>query len=262
MYINALHELLEKKYHTYNQPAFIENDPISVPHKFCKLQDIEISAFWTAMLSWGLRKTIINKALQLFELMDNSPHNFILNHSNNDLKAVLNFKHRTFNTIDTLYFIDFFKHYYSQNYSLETAFSQFLTPESNNTEAALIGFHKLFFSLPHAPLRTQKHIATPQKKATCKRLNMFLRWLIRTDKAGVDFGIWKQIKPHQLLCPVDVHVERIGRQLGLIKKPNCQWHTTLEITNNLRLFDPNDPVKYDFALFGMGVTESKWKKNN
>ncbi len=250
-----LFQLLESKVSLYNRADFVKDDPISIPHKLTKLQDIEIMGFWAAMLAWGLRKTIINKCNQLLDLMDGAPHDFICNHELKDLKRFEDFKHRTFNATDTLYFIEFFKHYYQKNDSLETAFSQFITPKDAHVGNGLKGFHELFFSLPDAPKRTRKHIATPVRKSACKRLNMFLRWMVRKDNQGVDLGLWNQIKPAQLLCPLDVHVDRVGRKLGLIHRKQRDWKTVLELTANLRQFDPNDPVKYDFALFGIGVSE-------
>ncbi len=239
----------------YNIPDFIKDDPIGIPHRFSKLQDIEIMGFWVAMLAWGQRKSIINSALRLVDLMDGAPHDFMLNHQETDRKRFLDFKHRTFQATDTLYFLEFFQQYYQKNNSLETAFSQWLSPNDLTTEKALIGFHNQFFSLENAPQRTRKHIATPERKSTCKRLNMFLRWMVRNDEKGVDFGIWGQIQPSQLLIPLDVHVERYARHFGLIQRPKTDWLTVLELTENLRRFDSNDPVKYDFALFGLGVFE-------
>lgn len=249
-------ELLEKKYQEYNQLSFITADPISIPHQFSKKQDIEIAAFFTATIAWGQRKTIITNASRLMEWMDNAPHDFILNHQEKDLKRFLDFKHRTFNATDTLYFIEFFKNYYSKNESLETAFSQHLNKKAATTENAIAGFHELFFSLEDFPHRTKKHVATPIRKSTCKRINMFLRWMVRKDKSGVDFGIWSNIKPSQLLIPLDVHVDRVARNLGLIYRAQTDWETVLELTENLQSFDAKDPVKYDFALFGMGVHSS------
>jgi len=246
-------ELLELKVKEYNQPGFIANDPIQIPHSFNKLQDIEIMGFWAAMLAWGQRITIINKCKELISLMDGTPHDFIVNHQESDLKKMLQFKHRTFNTTDLLYFIAFFKDYYSKNNSLETAFSQFLTPNDKTIEKALIGFHHLFFSLEDAPSRTRKHIATPLRKSACKRLNMFLRWMVRNDNAGVDFGLWENIQPAQLVCPLDVHVERVAKKLKLLKRKQTDWQAAIELNKVLQKFDPADPVKYDFALFGLGL---------
>jgi uncharacterized protein (TIGR02757 family) len=248
-------DLLESKYRQFNSQAFIENDPISIPHSFSKKQDIEIIAFWTAILSWGNRKSIITSANKLVILMDGAPHDFMLHHSEKDLKQFLRFSHRTFNATDALYFIEFFSNYYKKHDSLEDAFSNFLSKNSSDCEPALIGFHELFFSLEDFPHRTKKHVATPVRKSSCKRINMFLRWMVRNDKSGVDFGLWKKIKPAQLLCPLDVHVDRVARKLGLIKRKQTDWLTVLELTENLRRFDAKDPVKYDFALFGIGVLD-------
>lgn len=241
----------------HNRPDFIVNDPILIPHKFSKLQDIEIMAFWTSMLAWGQRKTIINKANELIDLMDGEPHDFILNHKEKDRVRFENFRHRTFQPIDCLYFIEFLQNYYQKNQSLESAFSQFLKPTDNHIGNALIGFHELFFSLEFAPKRTRKHVATPARKSSCKRLNMFLRWMVRQDDKGVDFGLWKNISPRQLLMPLDVHVDRIARRLGLLTRKQTDWVSVIELTENLRTFDATDPVKYDFALFGVGVLEGK-----
>lgn len=237
----------------YNQPGFIEADPISVPKQFTKLQDIEIIAFWAAMLAWGQRKTIINKAQELIELMEGQPHAFILEHSEQDRERFLGFKHRTFQATDTLYFLDFLQHHYRQHHSLEDAFARYLRTEDEHVGPALIGFHEYFFSLPYAPQRTRKHVATPARKSSCKRLNMFLRWMVRRDDRGVDFGLWQRIRPAQLLMPLDVHVERVARRLGLLARKQTDWQAVLELTAALRRFDPEDPVKYDFALFGLGV---------
>ena len=250
---NAIADLLNQKYLQYNRPDFIANDPVCIPHLFSKPQDIEIMGFWAAILAWGQRKTIINKCKELLSLMDGSPHDFVLNHQDSDLKRFLSFKHRTFNATDTLYFLAFFRQYYQENTSLETAFSQFLSPDSQTIEPALVGFQNLFFGLEDYPIRTRKHIATPVRNSSCKRINMFLRWMVRQDDKGVDFGIWKQISPSQLICPCDVHVDRVVRKLGLIIRPNTDWKTALELTQNLKMLDPTDPVKYDFALFGLGV---------
>lgn len=250
-----LKELLEEKVREFNQPQFIENDPISLAHQFTKPQDIEIIGFWVAMLAWGKRSMIINSGKKLIELMDGAPHDFIVNHQEKDREAFLSFKHRTFQPIDGLYFLEFLQYYYTNHSSLETAFSQHLSPKDLTIEKALAGFHQLFFSLPDAPQRTRKHVSTPERKSTCKRLCMFLRWMVRQDNNGVDFGLWKQILPRQLLMPLDVHVDRIARRYGLIQRKQTDWKTVLELTHTLREFDSEDPVKYDFALFGIGVLE-------
>jgi len=246
-----LKAFLDSKFHEYNQEFFIDSDPICIPHNYQKKQDIEISAFIAAVLAWGQRKTIINKCKELFNLMDNSPYDFILNHKEGDLKRFLNFKHRTFNPTDTLYFIEFFSDFYRKHESLEEAFIH----PTKDMEQSLIQFQYTFFSLPDFPARTRKHIPTPERKSTCKRLNMFLRWMVRKDNTGVDFGIWDRIGSESLICPVDLHVDRVARKLGLITRKQTDWQTAMELTAELRKLDPKDPVKYDFALFGLGVHE-------
>lgn len=253
--LSELKVFLDRKVEYYNRPAFIKDDPVSIPHLFTKQQDIEIAGFWAAVLAWGQRKTIIRKCKELFELMDGAPHDFLLNHQEDELKPFLAFKHRTFNATDTLYFIEFLSWFYRNHFSLEEGFAGFLKEDDEHIGPALEGFHKLFFSLPDAPDRTRKHIATPARKAACKRLAMFMRWMVRADGQGVDFGIWKKIKPSQLICPCDVHVDRVSRKLGLIQRKQTDWLTALELTRNLKLLDPADPVKYDFALFGLGVED-------
>lgn len=240
----------------YNTPGFIPDDPISIPHRFDRLQDREITGFWAATLAWGQRKTIVKSAERLVQLMDGAPYDFIRNHEETDRQRFLDFKHRTFQATDTLYFLDFFQRYYRLNDSLEHAFARHLSSDAATVEAALTGFHRDFFDHPYAPERTRKHVATPERGSTCKRLNMFLRWMVRRDAAGVDFGVWRQIRPAQLLMPLDVHVERVARNLGLLQRPQADWKAVLELTENLRAFDPDDPVKYDFALFGLGVLGS------
>lgn len=239
----------------YNRPSFILTDPISIPHRYTIKQDIEISGFFASIFAWGNRTTIINKTRELMQLMDNAPYEFCLDHNENDLKSMLVFKHRTFNATDLLYFIEFLKFHYSHHSSLEDAFSKWMNEDDETVENALTGFHHYFFSLPDAPPRTRKHIASPEKNSTCKRLNMFLRWMVRKDECGVDFGIWEKIKPSQLVCPIDLHVARVAQRFQLITRKQIDWLTALELTNHLRKLDPADPVKYDFALFGLGVVE-------
>ncbi len=250
-----LKNFLDRKVAEYNRPGFIAADPISVPHRFAKKQDVEIAAFFASVFAWGNRTTIINKTTELMALMDDTPHGFITGHSERELQRLLLFKHRTFNTTDLLYFILFLKHHYSLHNSLEKAFTQWISGSAQVVEEALIGFHNYFFSLEDAPPRTKKHIATPARGSTCKRLCMFLRWMVRYDDAGVDFGIWKGLSPANLICPVDVHVARVARQFGLITRKQTDWLTALELTEQLRRFDAADPVKYDFALFSLGAEE-------
>lgn len=247
--------LLDDWLERYNEPGFIPNDPICIPHLFSKKQDIEIMGFWAATLAWGQRKTIISKSKDLIRLMDNAPHDFVINHTDSDLKRFQGFVHRTFNDTDALYFIDFFKRWYSQHDSLEQAFSKGMKKNDETIENGINHFRHVFFDIDYAPHRTGKHIASPNRKSACKRINMFLRWMVRQDKKGVDFGIWKEIKPAQLVCPLDVHVERVSKQLGLLTRKPTDWQAALELTKVLKTFDPQDPVKYDFALFGMGVNE-------
>lgn len=255
IYSDQLRNFLEEKYQKYNQPGFINSDPVSIPHIFSKKEDIEIMGFWSSMLAWGQRKTIINKSNELIALMEGAPHDFIINHSEHELARFLKFKHRTFNDLDTLYFISFFRHFYQNHQSLEEAFVFDGIENEMNVGKSISMFHKLFFSLPHAPARTKKHVSTPEKNSACKRINMFLRWMVRKDDLGVDFGIWNKIKPNQLICPCDLHVDRVARSLGLITRLKTDWITAVELTNNLKQFDENDPVKYDFALFGIGIEE-------
>lgn len=246
-----LKKFLDTKVDLYNQPSFIKDDPISIPHLFNQKQDIEIAGLFAAIFSWGNRITIIKKSKELIQLMDNAPYEFCRNHNSKDLKRLMGFKHRTFNTTDLLYFIDFLKNHYKNHKSLEFAFVK----HGNTVEEMLTGFHHYFFSLPYIPVRTKKHIATPERNSGCKRLNMFLRWMVRNDNKGVDFGIWKNISPSQLICPIDVHVARVARKLGILKIKQTNWQAALELTEYLRTLDKKDPVKYDFALFGLGVME-------
>ncbi len=243
--------LLDQKVRQYNRADFIPNDPIAIPHRFTQQADIEIAGFFAAIFAWGNRTTILNKSSELLQLMDQAPHQFITQHREKDLKKFLAFKHRTFQSTDLLYFIHFLHHHYRMHSSLESAFDL----DASNMESRLIAFHDYFFSLPDSPERTRKHVASPLRGSTCKRLNMFLRWMVRRDKMGVDFGIWKTIKPSELICPVDVHVSRVARKLGLIERKQTDWGTAIELTEALRSFDRKDPVKYDFALFSLGVNE-------
>jgi uncharacterized protein (TIGR02757 family) len=246
-----LKAFLDEKVAQYNQPHFIEHDPIQIPHLFTQKQDIEIAGLFAAVLAWGQRITIIKKCKELLSFMDYTPFDFIRNHQSTDLKPFLKFKHRTFNDVDALYFIYFLKNFYTQHDSLEKAF----LPDNQavNIKNALTHFHHLFFSVEDSPLRTRKHISTPERKSACKRLNMYLRWMVRKDNQGVDFGIWEKIAPQDLICPLDVHVERVARKLHLLTRVQTDWEAAVELTENLKKFDSQDPVKYDFALFGLGL---------
>ena len=265
----ALKEFLERKVKEYDQPGFIADDPISIPHAFQKKQDIEIAGFFAAVFSWGNRTTIIRKSRELMKLMDNSPHEFILHQSERELRNLLAFRHRTFNPTDLLYFVEFFRNHYSRFDSLEDAF--LLAGEGGrirrvgaarsgldadwDAESALSAFHHYFFSLDDVPSRTRKHIATPERNSSCKRLNMFLRWMVRTDNNGVDFGCWRRIPMDKLICPLDLHVARVARRFGLLTRTPTDWTAALELTGRLLQLDPLDPVKYDFALFALGALE-------
>lgn len=239
--------MLDEKVEQYNQAGFITDDPVQIPHLFTHKPDIEIAGFFAATLAWGQRKTIISKCHELMACMDNAPHAFMLHHTATDLKRLTAFKHRTFNTTDLLYFVHFFKQHYRKEKTLEHAF------QGQTMKDRLIQFHNYFFSMADFPDRTTKHVATPARKSACKRLNMYLRWMVRHDNKGVDFGIWKTMSAADLICPIDLHVERVARLLQLIERKPVDWQTAEELTNTLRKFDANDPVKYDYALFGLGL---------
>lgn len=246
---------LNDKVKKYSQPGFIAADPICIPHLFSKKQDIEIAGFFAAIFAWGNRTTIIQKSKELMQRMDNAPHQFCVEHQSSDLKRLLGFKHRTFTDTDLLYFVAFFNFHYSQHKSLETAFTQWMQPDDKNVEHALNGFYQYFFSLPDVPLRTLKHIASPAKKSACKRINMYLRWMVRQDNNGVDFGLWKNIQPAQLVIPLDVHVARVARHFNLIERQPTDWLAAVELTQLMKTIDSKDPAKFDYALFALGVLE-------
>lgn len=236
----------------FNQKEFIEHDPISIPHQFSDNRDIEISGFIAATIAWGNRKSIINSAQKILQAMDSAPYDFVMNHTPKDLKRMENLGHRTFRETDLLYFIAFLKHHYTQSNSLETAFEF----GSNQTvEQALIHFHSNFFDLPYAPQRTRKHVSQPAKGSACKRLNMFLRWMVRQDKQGVDFGIWKSIRPSNLIIPLDVHVTNSVAELFNLAPMKPNWKNAVELTKTLSKIRPDDPVYYDYALFGYGIAK-------
>jgi len=252
---NSLELFLNRKVEEYNTVEFIATDPISIPHRFTQKQDIEIAGFFAAIFAWGNRGTIINKCKELLQRMDDSPYDFVLNHQTSDLSRLLHFKHRTFNDSDLLYFIQFFKFHYSKNSSLESAFAKWLNKKDQSVEKALDGFFYYFFSLPDVPQRTKKHIAAPIKNSGCKRLNMFLRWMVRNDTKGVDCGIWKKISSSQLICPIDVHVARVAKKYNLPQRKQTDWLAAKELTEQMKLLNSKDPAVYDFALFALGVLE-------
>ncbi|MCS7004441.1 MAG: TIGR02757 family protein [Cytophagales bacterium] len=243
--------ILENAYEKFHRFEFLTEDPLQIPHRFHRLQDQEIMGFLAATLAWGQRKTIIKKCEEIISLFDGAPYEFVLHHTKQDIKRLESFQHRTFNGTDLIYFVTWLSGYYRQHNSLEDTFARHLQINSTDVSAALVGFHRDFFSLPFAPARTRKHIATPERKSTCKRLNMLLRWFVRNG--DVDLGIWKKISPSQLICPLDVHTERTARFLGLLTRKRTDWLAALELTQNLRLLDAQDPVKYDFALFGLSI---------
>lgn len=251
--INAeLREFLDLKVSQYNSPAFLASDPIQIPHKFSLKQDIEISGFLTATIAWGNRKSIINNAQLLMDLMDQAPYQFIMEHSEEDLRSLKAFVHRTFNDSDLHYFIQALKHIYTNHSGMEAIFSKHA--HKNTLQPAISKFKEYFFELPHAK-RTTKHVSDPLKGSAAKRINMFLRWMVRDATTGVDFGLWKSLSPAQLSCPLDVHSGNVARKLGLLTRKQNDAKAVAELDANLRLLDPNDPVKYDFALFGLGVFE-------
>ena len=249
---SELKSFLDEKVDIYNNPNFIETDPIQIPHLFTLKEDIEIAGFLVATIAWGNRKSIINNGHRLMEMMGNSPYDFVMNFSEDRAASLSNFVHRTFNNDDLAYFLKSLQNIYKNHGGLENVFSK--NAEIHSLQPAIHHFKKTFFELPH-PSRTQKHISDPFKNSAAKRINMFLRWMVRNDNAGVDFGIWKSISPAILSCPLDVHCGNVARKLKLLKRKQNDGKALAELDNALRKLDPNDPVKYDFALFGLGVFE-------
>lgn len=249
---DELKSFLDFKVQQYNTPQFIETDPIQIPHQFSKKEDIEIAGFLTATIAWGNRKSILKNANSLMELLDRAPFDFVMNHSQADLKTLSNFVHRTFNGIDLKYFISSLQNIYQNHNGLESIFT--LNAEIDSLQPAIHEFKKVFFELEH-PSRTMKHVSDPAKNSAAKRLNMFLRWMVRNDNTGVDFGIWENLEPSQLSCPLDVHSGNVARKLNLLKRKANDAKALTELDKSLKKFDPVDPVKYDFALFGLGVFE-------
>lgn len=247
-----LKAFLDAKVVQYNNPKFIESDPIQIPHQFNIKQDIEIAGFLTATIAWGNRKSIINNASRLMELMDHAPYDFVLNHQETDLDKFLPFVHRTFNGDDCVQFIKSLQHLYKHHNGLEAVFAKHA--EKDSLQKSISHFKTTFFEVDHLA-RTQKHVSDPLKNSAAKRINMFLRWMVRNDKTGVDFGIWNSLSPSQLSCPLDVHSGNVARKLGLLKRKQNDAKALLELDTALRKLDAKDPVKYDFALFGLGVFE-------
>lgn len=247
-----LKEFLDEKVVQYNNPQFIESDPIQIPHRFSRKEDIEISGFLVATIAWGQRKTIINNGLKLMDLMGDSPYDFVMQFSEKDEERLSGFVHRTFNSIDLTYFMYALQHIYQNHSGMEIIFSTYA--KNDSLQLAIHHFKKVFFELPH-PKRTQKHVSDPLKNSAAKRINMFLRWMVRNDHAGVDFGIWNSLAPSQLSCPLDVHSGNVARKLKLLKRKQNDGKALSELDTALRSLDNVDPVKYDFALFGLGVFE-------
>lgn len=247
-----LKEFLDAKSYQYNNPDFLTSDPLQIPHQFSKKEDIEISGFLTATIAWGNRKSIIKNAERMMELLDFSPHDFVVNHQEKDLTRFNDFIHRTFNGGDLAYFIRSLNNIYGKHGGLETIFQKY--GEADSLQTAISRFKVAFFELPHQT-RTTKHVSDPLKGSAAKRINMFLRWMVRNSDTGVDFGIWNSIKPSQLSCPLDVHTGNVARKLGLVQRKQNDGKALLELDHQLRKLDPIDPVKYDFALFGLGVFE-------
>lgn len=248
----VLKEFLDEKVDYYNHPRFVESDPIQIPHQFQLKEDIEISGFLTATIAWGNRKSIITNASKMMMLMGECPYDFVINHSDQDLEKLLPFVHRTFNGYDFIQFIKSLKHIYRHHNSLESLFKNHATQDS--LQPAIVHLKEVFFENEHLA-RTQKHISNPAKGSAAKRINMYLRWMVRSDRSGVDFGIWKKISPAILSCPLDVHSGRVARKLGILKRKQNDAKALQELDSALRRLDPDDPVKYDFALFGLGVFE-------
>lgn len=252
-----LKEFLDAKVEQYNCQSFIAPDPISIPHLFTDKKDIEISGFIIATISWGKREIILKNGKKLMKLMDYAPYQFIKDYNEQkDFRLLEGFKHRTFNAEDLNFFIKSLQHIYSNYEDLEAVFNQFITPKTTSIKSAIEGFHEVFFELNKEPkFRTFKHVSNPKKGSAAKRINMFLRWMVRNDNKGVDFGIWDSIPTSILSCPLDVHSGNVARSFGLLKRKQNDWKALEELDNSLRKLDPKDPVKYDFALFGLGVNE-------
>lgn len=247
-----LKEFLDEKVQLYNHPKFIESDPIQIPHLYSLKEDIEIAGFLAATISWGNRKMIINNSQKLMAKLGNSPYDFVMNHNENDLEKLNDFVHRTFNGTDCVSFIKALKNIYQNHNGLEYVFSKNI--QSNSLQQNISNFKSVFFEIEHN-YRTQKHVSDPMNNSAAKRINMFLRWMVRNDNAGVDLGIWNSISPSQLSCPLDVHSGNVARKLGLLTRKQNDAKALFELDSNLQNLDKNDPVKYDFALFGLGVFE-------
>jgi uncharacterized protein (TIGR02757 family) len=249
---SELKSFLDEKVILYNNPNFIESDPIQIPHLFSSKEDIEIAGFLSATIAWGNRKMIIKNAHKMMDLMGNAPYDFVMSHTEDDLERLESFVHRTFNGLDFATFIRSLQHIYKNHNGLEAVFAEH--QQLDSMQKSISEFKKTFFEIPHQN-RTQKHISDPRNGSAAKRINMMLRWFCREDNKGVDLGIWKSISPELLSCPLDVHSGNVARKLGLLTRKQNDGKAVAELDLKLREFDPNDPVKYDFALFGLGVFE-------
>lgn len=249
---NELKEFLDQRVDIYNRPSFIGLDPISIPHRFTAREDIEIAGFLAATVAWGNRVAILRSADRMMALMGNTPYDFVINHHDGDLKGIDGCIHRTFNAEDLIYFIEALKHIYLEKGGMEEIFARYQTGDS--LQPAIHEFGKIFFELPHNA-RTRRHISDPYKGSAAKRINMFLRWMVRSDDRGVDFGLWRSISPSVLSCPLDVHSGNVARKLGLLTRKQSDAKSVAELDAALREMDQADPVRYDFALFGLGAIE-------
>ena len=252
MNARELKQFLDYKSDEFNRPEFISSDPVQIPHRFSKKEDIEISGFLTATIAWGQRKSIIKNSLELMQLMDEAPFEFVMNHKDKDLIKLQKFVHRTFNSSDLICFVQALRNLNKRHQGMENIFQQHA--ENHSLQRAIHQFKQVFFELPH-PARTEKHVSDPLSGSAAKRINMFLRWMVRRDNRGVDLGIWKSLSPSQLSCPLDVHSGQVARKLGLLTRTQNDAKALVELDANLRRLDAEDPVKYDFALFGLGVFE-------
>ncbi|MFH0866645.1 MAG: TIGR02757 family protein [Bacteroidota bacterium] len=255
MEYKELKELLEYQTWHFNQPMFIETDPVSIPHLFSQKEDIEIAAFLSAIISWGYRPNIVKSAKKLINLLNNKPFEFIMHAGNSSLKPLQKFVYRTFNANDLLFFLASIKNIYGKHGGLENVFNEGYK-KNQSIKESIINFRKIFFETEHYK-RSEKHISDPEKNSAAKRINLFLRWMVRNDNNGVDFGIWKKINPSHLMCPLDLHSGNTARKLGLLQRKQNDWKAVEELTGNLKKFDLKDPVKYDFALFGISVNEKR-----
>lgn len=250
---NELKELLEELHDKYNNPSFIELDPVSIPHAFERAEDIEIAGFLAAMIAWGNRKMIVRNAQRMVNLMEGEPYRFLMESDEKEFLSVIDFVHRTFNGSDFIYFLTALKHIYRNYGGIKEIFvNSYL--RNGSLEEGIADFRRLFFELEHLP-RVERHLSSVEKNSACKRINMYLRWMVRNDERGVDFGLWREIPASALYIPLDVHSGNVGRYLGLLTRKQSDWKAVVELTENLRRFDAEDPVKYDYSLFGVGVNK-------